>query len=236
MAYTDSIPADGRTGRGEANPVRRATWPLLGAAAGLLGGLATLVFDIHLSDLDNENDTMTIGQVGEVDVMTARLSFLAGYVAVALLLVTAAAWRRHVEPRVPGSTAARVVPGGLTASAGALSLGYGWKGAMAIYGDGGPEDTAFDQQGQYIYFMLNDFGSFIGWLGVLIAAGAVSWMALRERTVSRWMGWLGLLLVAAPVVGFLVMSVPGLHAITMPAWMLITFLGLTFGKSTITRQ
>ncbi|UGQ14544.1 hypothetical protein LO772_13715 [Yinghuangia sp. ASG 101] len=234
MAYTDPSPVDGRTGWGE-GPVRRAYWPLAGAAAGLLGGVATLALDLHLGDLDNDTDTMTIDQVGEVSATTARLSFLAGYLAVALLLVTAAAWRRHVEPRVPGSTAARVVPAGLTASAGALMLGYGWKGAMAIYGDGGPEDTAFDRQGQYVYFMLNDFGSFIGWLGVLIAAGAVTWMSLRERTISPWLGWLSALLTALPAIGFLVMSVPGLPGITMPAWMLITFLGLTYGKSTITR-
>lgn len=234
MAYADPSPVDRRTGQGE-GLVRRPYWPLVGAAAGLLGGIATLALDLHLADLDNDTDTMTIDQVGEVNVTVARLSFLAGYLAVALLLVTAAAWRRHVEPRVPGSTAARVVPAGLTASAGALMLGYGWKGAMAIYGDGGPEDTAFDRQGQYIYFMLNDFGSFIGWLGVLIAAAAVTWMSLRERTVSRWLGWLGAVLVLIPVAGFLVMSVPGLPGITMPLWMLATFLGLTYGKSTITR-
>lgn len=234
MALTDPSPVDGRTGRGE-GPVRRTYWPLVGAAAGLLGGIATLALDLHLSDLNNDTDTMTIDQVGEVNVTIARVSFLLGYTAVALLLVTAAAWRRHVEPRVPGSTAARVVPVGLTASAGALTLGYGWKGAMAIYGDGGPEDTAFDQQGQYFYFMLNDFGSFIGWLGVLVAAGAVTWMALRERTISRWLGWVGAVLIALPVAGFLIMSVPGLPGITMPVWMLVTFLALTYGKSTITR-
>lgn len=234
MTYTEPGPVGGRTGVGE-TPVRRSYWPLVGAAAGVLGGVSTLLLDVRMGMPDAPSDTMTIDRVNDVEVMVSRAGFLGGFVAVALMLVTAAAWRRRVEPRVPGSTAAGVVSLGLVSAAGGLTLGYGWKGAMAIYGEGGPESDGFDVQGRYIYFMLNDFGAYIPWFGVLVAAGAVCWMALRERTVDRWIGWVGVVLVALPVVGFVVMSVPGLAAITMPLWMIATFVGLTFGKSTITR-
>ncbi|NUU26080.1 MAG: hypothetical protein HOV68_31960 [Streptomycetaceae bacterium] len=234
MTYVEPGPVDGRVGVGE-TPARRTYWTLTGAAAGLLGAVSTLLFDVRMGMPGSKSDTMTIERVDDVDVLVSRMGFLGGYLTVALLLVTAAAWRRRVEPRVPGSTAAGVVSTALTAAAGALTLGYGWKGAMAIYGEGGPEDDAFDTQGRYVYFMLNDFGAYIGWFAVLVAAVAVAWMALRERTVSRWIGVVSVVLAALPVLGFLVMAVPGLAAMTMPLWMLVAFLGLTFGRSTITR-
>lgn len=234
MTYTEPGPVDGRTGMGEI-PVRRTYWPLVGAAAGLLGGISTVVLDVRVGMPGKQDDMMTIERVNDIDVMVSRAGFLGGFVTVALLLVTAAAWRRRVEPRVPGSTAAGVVSMAFVSAAGGLTLGYGWKGALAIYGEDGPESDAFDTQGRYTYFMLNDFGAYIPWFAVLVAAGAVCWMALRERTVDRWIGWVGVVLVVLPVIGFIVMSVPGLAALTMPLWMIITFVGLTFGKSTITR-
>ncbi|MYS84743.1 hypothetical protein GTZ85_32135 [Streptomyces sp. SID5474] len=213
-------------------PHRRALWPLVGAAAGALGIVATLVTDLHVAE---DKETMTAAMIAEVDPTKARIGFYAGYLTVGLLLLLAASWRRRVEPRVPGSTAARVVSGGLTAAAGALALGYGWKGAFAIYGHGASESSSFDDQGRLVYFVLNDFGGYIGWLGVLVAACAVAWMALRERTVSRWIGWVSVLFAAPPIVAMVAMAVPGLPALTMPAWLIVTCLGLTLGRSTITR-
>ena len=106
--------------------------------------------------------------------MVYRVSMVIGYVAVALLLVIAANWRRRVEPRVPGSTAAHLVPLGLVASAAGLTYGYGWKGALGNYMPGGIEDGLYDDQGLYVYYMLADFGAWIGWLGVVVAAAAVA--------------------------------------------------------------
>lgn len=233
MTYTEPGPVGGRTGVGE-TPVRRSYWPLVGAAAGVLGGVSTLMLDVRMGMPDAPSDTMTIDRVNDVEVMVSRAGFLGGFVAVALMLVTAAAWRRRRAARAGQYGGGCGEPGTRVRGRG-LTLGYGWKGAMAIYGEGGPESDGFDVQGRYIYFMLNDFGAYIPWFGVLVAAGAVCWMALRERTVDRWIGWVGVVLVALPVVGFIVMSVPGLAAITMPLWMIATFVGLTFGKSTITR-
>jgi hypothetical protein len=207
----------------------RGRWPLIGAAAGITGFIATLVTDIHPAD------KATIDIVDDVSQGKAHLSIIAGYVTVALLVVLSATWRRHVEPRVASSTAARVVSNGLLISAAALTLGYGWKGAMAVYLPGGMDAGAFDKDGLYVLYLLNDFGSFIGWLGVTIAAGAFAWMAFRERTVSRWIGVVSLVPVLAVTAFTVGTGLPGFPGVVSPLFMVIAFTGLAFGKSTITR-
>lgn len=208
---------------------KRSRWPLIGTAAGITGFVATLVTDIHPA-----NDA-TIDIVDDVSQRTAHASIVAGYVTVALLVVLAAAWRRHVEPRVTSSTAARVVSNGILLSAAALTLGYGWKGAMAVYLPGGMDEGAFDKEGLYVLYMLNDFGSYIGWLGVTIAFGAIAWMAFRERTVSRWIGAAACVPVLAVTAFTVGTGLPGFPGVVSPLFLVITFTGLAFGKSTITR-
>ena len=83
--------------------------------------------------------------------------------------------------------------------------------------------------------MLNDFGSFIGWLGVVVAAGAVAWMGLRERTVSRWIGVISVLPVIQTTVMVAGLGVPGVQGLLAGLWLFVAGLGLAFGKSAITR-
>lgn len=213
---------------------RRSRWPLYGAAAGLLGFVATMPLDGR-DNVPTENVKLTHDLFVNLNPAVYRASMILGYIAVALLLVTAANWRRRVENRLPGSTAAHLVPLGLVASAAGLTYGFGWKGALGNYMPGGMEDSYFDDQGLAVYFMLNDFGSFIGWLGVVVAAGAVAWMGLRERTVSRWIGVISVLPViqtAAMVAG---LGVPGVQGLLAGIWLFVAGLGLAFGRSTITR-
>ncbi|MET0953787.1 MAG: hypothetical protein ABWX57_10885 [Aeromicrobium sp.] len=209
----------------------RGRWPVLGIVAGIGAVVATLATDIHPAD---GPDTYTADIVDQVSSGKAHASIIAGYATVALLLVLAAAWRRHVEPRALASTAARVVPLGLTAAAGALSLGYGWKGALGLY-NGGSEDAAFDKAGLYVLFVLNDFGSFIGYLGVSVAAGAVAWMALRERLISRWIGVVSIIVLLPVIASVVAFGLPGFPGVVSGLWLIITFAGLTFGRSTINR-
>jgi hypothetical protein len=213
---------------------RRSRWPLYGAAAGLLGFAATMPLDGRSSDMA-EGVELSHQLFVDLNPYVYRASMIVGYLAVVLLLVMAASWRRRVEPRVPGSTAAHLVPFGLVASAAGLTYGFGWKGALGNYIPGGLEDTFYDDQGLYVYFLLNDFGSFIGWLGVVAAAGAVAWMALRERTVSRWIGIVSLLPVLQST-AMVAMGVPGTPGLLAGPWLVVLGIGLAFGKkSTITR-
>lgn len=213
---------------------RRSRWPLLGAAVGVGGVVSTVVFDVRPQPPDSVVMTAP-GLLESVDRVAAHAGFVTGFLTVAGLLVLAAAWRRRVEPRAPSSTAARVVSAGLTASAAALTLGYGWKGALGAYLPGGLESTAFDLPGLYVYLMLNDFGGYIGWLGVVVAAGGVAWMGLRERLVSRWIGAVSLVPVLVTAGMAIGMSLAGSPAIGGPIWMVVAFTGLAFGRSTIAR-
>ena len=222
------------TAAGETTPTRsrRPRWPLLATAAGLTGLGATLVLDGRTTvdggaSLDHQLFV-------DLDPLTYRLSMVLGYVTVMLLLVLAATWRRRVEPLLPDSTAAHLVPLALVSSAAGLTYGYGWKGALGNYLPGSFEPTAFDDAGLYVYYVLNDFGSFIGWLGVVIAAGAIAWMGLRERAVPRWLGAVAVLPVLQTTLMVAGMGVPGVPALLGPAWLVVTGLGLYLGRSRIT--
>jgi hypothetical protein len=131
-----------------------------------------------------------------------------GHLSVALLLLTAAQWRRWVVPRVPASTAVHLVPLATVTSAVLLALA--------------PQDPA-------------------AWLGVTVAAGAVAWMALRERTVSRLVGYLSLAPLAATAAAWrepALDTAPALDAapaVVGAAWLVLTGVALAFGRSTIAR-
>ncbi|MET0524123.1 MAG: hypothetical protein ABWZ91_04935 [Nocardioides sp.] len=212
----------------------RPRWPLIGAAAGVLGYVATMVLDGRTTG--GSDITLTHELFVDLNPMVYRMSMIIGYSVVVLLLVYAAHWRRRVEPRLPGSTAAHLVPLGFVASAAGLTYGYGWKGALGNYMPGGMEDTLFDDQGLYVYYVLNDFGAWIGWLGVVIAAGAVAYMAFRERTVAKWIGVVSVLPVLQTTLMVAGLGVPGVPALLAPMWLLVTGLGLFFSKkTTITR-
>ena len=220
------------TATGSTTPTRtrRLRWPLLATAAGLTGVTATLVLDGRTADAASLDHQLFV----DLDPLTYRLSMVLGYLTVVLLLVLAATWRRRVEPILPDSTAAHLVPLGLVSSAAGLTYGYGWKGALGNYLPGSFEPTAFDDAGLYVYYVLNDFGSFIGWLGVVVAAGAIAWMGLRERAVPRWLGVVAVLPVLQTTLMVAGMGVPGVPALLGPAWLVVTGLGLYVSRSTVT--
>ncbi|HYJ12046.1 MAG TPA: hypothetical protein VEW66_00520 [Thermomicrobiales bacterium] len=213
---------------------QRSSWPLIGVGAGLAGFLATLVFDVHATLDDGAETDYTMAIVQEVSQRNAHLSIITGYLTVALLLIVAASWRSHVERRLPGSAAAAVVPLSFAAAAGALSLGYGWKGALGLYHADGNEPGTFDDMGLYVYYVLNDFGSFIGWLGVTVAAGAVAWLALKDRVLPLWIGVWSVLPVVAVLIPLVLTGLPGFPGVVSQIWMIVTFAGLAISKGIFT--
>jgi hypothetical protein len=211
---------------------RRQRWPLLATAAGLTGFVATMVLDGRT--VGDEGASLDHQLFVDLDPLVLRLSMVVGYVTVVLLLVLAATWRRRVEPLLPDSTAAHLVPLALVSSAAGLSYGYGWKGALGNYLPDSFEPTAFDDTGLYVYYVLNDFGAWIGWLGVVVAAGAVAWMGLRDGAVARWLGIFALLPVLQTTAMVAGLGVPGVPALLAPTWLVVTGLGLHAGGSRIT--
>lgn len=219
-----------------ANPGRFTAWPLwavLAGAAGLVGTVATdLRPDAEVEAINRgESHAVVPADMIGLDPAIGRIGFLAGLLAVFTLIVFAAAWRRHVETRFTRSTAARVVSIGLIASAGALILGYGWRGALANYL--GPEAGAYGEEGLFVYYMLTDFGAYIPWTGLIASALALAWMAWVERDVSRILGTVAAILGVGTLGAVVVSGVPGLPGILMPIWLVVTGIWLAVGRSPI---
>lgn len=212
---------------------RRSRWPLVASGAGLLGLAATMILDGRGNT--PEKVVLDTALFESLNPVVYRASMVLGYLAVAMLLLTAAQWRRRVEPRLPGSTAAHLVPLGLVASAAGLTYGYGWKGALGNYMPGGFEDGLYDIDGLAVYYMLADFGAWIGWLGVIVVAAAVAWMGLRERTVSRWIAVVSLVPVVQTTAMVAGLGVAGVPALLGPLYLVVLGVGLAFGKSAISR-
>ncbi|GAA1761873.1 hypothetical protein GCM10009795_005400 [Nocardioides hankookensis] len=213
----------------------RALWPLWGLPAGLLGFIATVFLNARPpAESKTDGYTVTPDDMPTLDVGSYHLAVVLGYISVMCLLVFAAEWRRRVERRFEHSTGAAVVTLGLVASAGGLTLAYGWMGALSRYLPSAPEGSTYDNQGTFVYFMLTDFSPYIAWLGVLLAGGALAWMAFRERLVSRALGaFTGAVFVAILAFVFIT-GVPGAPGIAGLVWA-IASVWLALGRSAVTR-
>lgn len=219
----------------EAARSRFTVWPLWGAAAGLFGFAATLVLDTRAGEPQNMDYTVTARDMADLDPTMFRLGGLAGFLAVITLIVFAAVWQRRVVQRFPGSVGAPVVGYGALVSAATLSLAYGWKGAIGNYGHGAMEEGTYDDSGLFVYYMLNDFSPFIGWLGMLVGLLGLVWMSFAEGLVSRGLGALTALISVGTLVAVAVTGVPGLP-FTALVGLIIAGVWLAVGRSAITQH
>jgi hypothetical protein len=206
---------------------RRNSWALWGAAAFAAGFVATVLTNNPAFDDYHDIDRV----VAELDAGTYHVGLVAGFVAVACALFTAAGWKRWASEHAPRSLAARVIPMALTATAAVMILAYGLKGTMADYLPGGAEDSMhWNNVGFYSIFMILDFAPWIAGWGVCIASGAASWLSLKERQLPRWLGVVSLLFFAVPAVAMSISSVPGLPFMSTP-WLLIASLAMFLRKA-----
>jgi hypothetical protein len=220
-----------------AAPLRRrfAAWPLTATLAGLLGATATLVFDTRAGDTADPDLFLTAADVAVLDNTMFRIGGFVGFLCVGALLAAAATWHRRVSLRWGWSQGAPVVTFGLVAAAAALTLAYGWKGALGNYLDGGADENYYDATGLYVYYMLNDFGPFFGWLPVLFSLAGVAWMALVEGLVSKVLGGFLAGLVALVLVAVLLTGVPGLPFAAIIG-LVVTGVWLSVGRSPIVEE
>ncbi|MBA2955200.1 hypothetical protein GON03_12750 [Nocardioides sp. MAH-18] len=211
-------------------PARRRTWALWGVAAGVLGAIGTVGTDVRPDGKRDGSSLVTAADIADLSRATYHVGVVAGYLAVAALLVFAGVWRRWSDDALPRSAAARVVGNGVVAGAGALALGYGFKGAMAVYLPGGSDHGGYDDQGLFVYYMLNDFGSYVGWLPIMVGAGAVAWLGLVSRAVPRWVGAWSVLALLPPVVLLLATGLPGFPGVVGGVWLTVASLGIAFSR------
>ncbi|WP_294180879.1 hypothetical protein [uncultured Schumannella sp.] len=220
-------------------PARHRLWPLWAVLAGALGFTATVLMDVRpLTEIQSIANgipyEVTPADMDDITRTNNYLGFVLGFVAVAAMLALHGAWRVRVETAYANSIAARVVSGALLTTAAGLTLAFGWKGALANYGFDGPEAGAYGEEGLFVYYMLTDFGAYLPWLGAIIAAAAVAWMAFVERSVSRGLGAFSGILAILVAGAFVVSGVPGLSGLVGGFWLVVAGIWLSVGRSAIT--
>ena len=207
---------------------RRPTWAVWGAVAGVAGFVATVLSD-PAGNLAESDYLDGPALVSKLESAPYHVGVVAGFVCVVALLVTAAGWRRWASRRAPDSLAARVVSMAFVASAGAMMIGYGLKGSMAVYLPGGMDHSRMSQEGLYPIFMFLDLGAWMVWWGGTVAALAAVWLAFRERLLPKWVGAVSVLFAVVPLAFLVGTGLPGMPAIST-IWLTIVSIGLALSR------
>lgn len=229
-------PSDARVSEAlVASPSRFTAWPLWATLGGVLGIVSTLITDERAGDTSDMDYTISIKDIAPLEHVPFRIGGLTGYFCVAAILIFAAIWHRRVAQRFSWSLGAPIVTFGLVASAAALTLAYGWKGALGNYLHGASEAGVYDDQGLYTYYVMNDFSPYIGWFPILVAAGGLAWMAFREGLISKVLGLCSGLLVVFTVGSVAITGVPGLPVASVLG-LTIGGIWLAAGRSAITQE
>lgn len=209
---------------------RANRWALWGIGAGVLGIVANMVTD-PLASLTSAQKLQGAAALGHVSRLDFQIGAVAGFLAVACVLAFTAGWRQWSERQGPPVSAARLVALALTASAGAMIIGYGIKGPLAIYLPGGIDANTYPAQGLYSLLILNDSAPYFAWWGVVVAAGGVAWLAFRERLVVRWVGAVSVLAVVAAFTWLAITGLTDFSGVVGPVWLVLASLGLALRRA-----
>jgi len=198
-------------------------WPLFGVAAGVLGAIGHLFTEQNLSDEERASGAAVIDAL---DRTSYHIGIVAGMAAVFCLLIFTAGWRRWVAGYAPDSIAGEMISLALVASAGAMLLGYGFKGSLAVYLQGGMDGETYPNENLLSVFMFNDFAPYIAWYGVAMAAIGVAWFSLREHRLPVWFGIVAAVFAVVPIAFLVATGLPGFPGVVDPFWMVIFGIGL----------
>jgi hypothetical protein len=206
-------------------PVLTNRWAWWGIGAGVLGIVANLVTDpiASLTTAQKQQGPAVLGLINRADL---QIGAVTGFLAVACVLAFAAGWRQWSERHGAPTSAARLVGLALAASAGAMIIGYGIKGPLAIYLPGGINANTYPRAGLYSILMLNDSAPYFAWWGVVVAAAGVAWLAFRERLVVRWVGAVSVLAVLAAFAWLALTGLTDFGGIVGPVWLILASVGL----------
>jgi len=119
-----------------------------------------------------------------------------------------------------------VISKAFAASAGAMMIAYGFAGALSVYLHGGINAKMFSAQGLFSLYMILDFGPFIAWWGVAVAAAALVYAAFREGRVPRWVGVVSAIFVLIAVLPLIATGLPGMPGVLGPFWLALVSVGL----------
>ncbi|MTV25384.1 hypothetical protein FTX61_08180 [Nitriliruptoraceae bacterium ZYF776] len=205
---------------------RAGRFALWGVPAGILGFAGAAAPRVHWE----EGVTNTVADLEALTSGGFHRSIVLGLAATFCLAMLAAGWRRWAENRAPDSLAGRLVGIGMTAAVGAMILGYGFYGSLAVYLPGGMDFPSYDLEGLWAVYLFVDFAPFIAWWGVTFAVAGMAHLALREKVLPRWLGVLAVPFLLAPV-GFLAATgLPGFPGVVTPLFLVIS--GVALARST----
>jgi hypothetical protein len=207
---------------------RRSTWALWGTAAGVCGVIANMGTQPGVTEKQRQGgfdavfENLTRGSY--------HVGAVAGFAAVACLLLFAAGFARWAQQQASDSLALRAAPAALVASAGALIASYGVKGQLAAYLDGGFNDASYPDREVYVYYLLDDLAGWFSWWGVAVAAGCIAWLSFRERLVVRWVGALAVLAVLGPVAFLVAFGFTGYSGVITPVFLVVAGIGMALRR------
>jgi hypothetical protein len=203
--------------------VRLTGWHLWGFMAGVFGLVANMLVDDQ-GGLTDEQRRSGAAVVAELERGGYHIGVVAGLAAVVCLLLWAGGWRRATSDSA--TLAAHTLPLALAASAAALLVAYGFRGGLAEYLPGGVNDDNFPREGLYVLFIINDTAPWFGWLGVVLAAGLVAWLAFSSRSLPRWIGVVSAVAVLPPVGIMVASGAVAIAGVVGPLWLVVASAGL----------
>ena len=207
---------------------RRSTWALWGTAAGVCGVVANMVAQPQVTEDQRKAGFDAV--FGQLERGPYHLAAVAGFAAVACLLLLAGGFRRWADAQSSASPALRAVPYALGASSAALTAAYGVKGQLASYLDGGFNEASLPDRDLYIYFLLDDLAGFFSWWGVAVAMACLAWLAFRERLVPRWIGAVATVAFLVPVAFLLAFGFTGISGVICPLALVVVGTGLALRR------
>ena len=231
MFTTDQMDS---TSAASATRRRFTAWPLWGTAAGLLG-LVALFSETRADPNGSKDVTVTAEMAAALSHDSFRLAGVVGYLAALCLLVLAAVWHQRVARHFQASTGAHLVTYSVIASAALVTLSFGWRGALGNYLPGGAEHGTYDDQGLYIYYVMNDFSPYIAFVPLLGACYGLAWMAFGDRLVSRVLGAFAGGFATVLLAAVVITGVPGVPAMVLLG-LIVAGIWLAVGRSPITTE
>jgi hypothetical protein len=220
MTAVESAPVDA-----SARQHRRSTWALWGTAAGVFGVTANMLTQPSVTEAQRQGGFEEV--FGELSRGSYHVGAVAGFAAVACLLLFAAGFSRWAQRQASDSLALRATPFALLASAGALIASYGVKGQLSGYLDGGFNEASYPDREVYVYYLLDDLAGWFSWWGVAVAAGCIAWLSFRERLIVRWVGALGALALLGPLAFLLAFGFTGYAGVVAPVFLVLAGIGMS---------
>src|SRR3954451_5457068 len=213
-------------------PLHRSVWPYAGLGAGVVGFVGTAVVNSPVpTEAQTDSGVEAVFQaLGGPAAM--RTGSALGFLATWALLLFAVGYAPHPKPRPPaGNLLPTFVQMALTASVGAMFVGFGLKAAAAGGVAGGIDESFYTHTDAVVINTLAGQMEYVGWQGVAVAMAATVVAALRYRMVPVWIGVVGALFSLFVVAFTLVLGLPYSAGLAGPVFLVLLVISLLTSRT-----